>query len=103
MKTKPIRVIGDEPYGTRTTKVSLESATSSAARTTKDGATGRETNPSFGPSFEPCDNVVFAVSRDSEFANRFRHPRNPNRALNTPNFLPGSPSRAPDARSGFRS
>ena len=53
MKTKRIRAIGDEPNSTRTTKVNLESAMSSAVRITKGGATARETNPSFGPSFEP--------------------------------------------------
>jgi len=97
MKTKRIRATGDEPNSTRTTKANLESAMNSAVRITKVGATARETNPSFGPSFEPCNDLVFAVSRESEFADRFRYPRNPNPALKTPNFLPGFLSRAPDA------
>ena len=59
MKTKPIRVIGDEPNGIRTTKVSLESAMSSAVRTVKGAATAREANPSFGPGFEPCRDLAF--------------------------------------------
>ena len=63
MKTKRIRAIGDEPNSTCTRKASLESAMNSAVRITKGGATARETNPSFDPSFEPCGNLVFAVSR----------------------------------------
>ena len=99
MKTKPIRVIGDEPNGTRTTRVSLESAMSSAVRTAKGAATARETNPSFGPSFEPWGNLVFAVSQgksESECANRFRNPENRNRVRNAAKILPNSPSPVPE-------
>jgi len=100
MKTKPIRVIDDEPNGTRTTQVSLESAMSSAVRTAKGAATARETSPSFGPSFEPWGNLMFAVSQvksESECGNRFRHPENRNRVRSAAKILPNSPSPAPEA------
>ena len=100
MKATRIRVIGDESNNPCTTKVNFESVMNSAVRITKGAATARETNPSFGPGFVPCGNLVFAGSRatsESEFADRFRHPGNPNRACNAARVLAGSPSPAPEA------
>ncbi len=100
MKTKPIRVIGDEPNGTRTTKVSLESAMSSALRTINGVATARKADPSFGPGLEPSGDLVFDVGwvkSEGESAGRFGHPGNPNRVANAAEILSGSPSPAPGA------
>ncbi len=100
MKTKCIRVTGDEPNGIRTTKVSLESAINSAVRTRKGAAAARESNPSFGPGFEPSGDFVFDLGRvksGGESADRFGHPGNLNRVGNAAEILSAPPSPAPGA------
>ena len=100
MKAKPIRAIGDEPNGIRTTKGSLESAINSAVPPRKGAGTACETNPSLGLSFEPSGDFVFGVGRvrsDEESVDRFGHPENLNRVGNAAEIFPASPSCAPEA------